>query len=742
MEEAVLANKCEDSKVVSIREYYAYKLQIRSCDKSYLLHFGRLLQQYIVDNYIKLETQRLDFYRLQQQEIRQEFLQGVVDAMATGKTEGSAIGRRIVLPATFIGGPRNMRRKYVDAMTLVQKFGKPDIFLTITCNPNWQEIKEHLSVFHAKLEKLKHELFKNNIFGDVAAYTYVIEFQKRGLPHAHFLIILKSHCRMYTVEEYDKIVCAEIPDKKENIHLFNMVVKHMLHGPCGSLNPENTCMKNATCKNFYPKMKKQLRLTMHILYTEDEIMELKLKFDVLHLIIDGSFHIILICFVTLIDEIEQYQSGRWVSPPEGAWRIFRFPLGEIKPAVIHLPLHLENYQPLTFKKRDRLSNILNNPTQRKTMLTEFFTENQTNMFARSLKLTYVQFPDYFVWKADKKIWTRRQSGDSVGRIVLAHPSEGERYYLRILLSKVCSPKSFDDLRILMESKQPLLERQLYYVDICLTIIANSCEASLFNMPYALRRLFATLLVYTCSNNPSELWLSFENALLEDFFKLKKQTRTEANMHALQQVDTFLQSMGDIFMNLTFYPTMFREINIEKNIIVSDEDLQSIHRLNKNQKIAFQTIIDRINSKKGGGFFIDGPGGTGKTFLYKALLAKIRSVGDIALATATSGIAASLLLGGRTSHSRFKIPLNLAEGVACRISKQSSLANLIRSCKVIIWDEAPMANRIAVEALNGLLQDLMDSPSLLEARLLFLVEILDKPSRWSLKGQNLRLLLPV
>lgn len=74
------------------------------------------MQQYIVDNYIKLETQRLDFYRLQQQQIRQEFFQGVVDAMENGETEGSA-------------------------MTLVQKFGKPDIFLTMTCNPNWPEIK-------------------------------------------------------------------------------------------------------------------------------------------------------------------------------------------------------------------------------------------------------------------------------------------------------------------------------------------------------------------------------------------------------------------------------------------------------------------------------------------------------------------------------------------------------------------------------------------------------------------------
>jgi len=124
------------------------------------------------------------------------------------------------------------------------------------------------------------------------------------------------------------------------------------------------------------------------------------------------------------------------------------------------------------------------------------------------------------------------------------------------------------------------------------------------------------------------------------------------MHALQQVDSFLQSMGrhlhefDILSNslvISNLETESREINTEKNIIVSEEDLQSIHRLNENQKLTFQAIIERINSKKGGGFFIDGPGGTGKTFLYRALLAKIRSVGDIALAMATSSIAASLLL---------------------------------------------------------------------------------------------------
>ena len=65
------------------------------------------------------------------------------------------------------------------------------------------------------------------------------------------------------------------------------------------------------------------------------------------------------------------------------------------------------------------------------------------------------------------------------------------------------------------------------------------------------------------------------------------------------------------------------------------------------------------------FFVDGPGGTGKTFLYSVLLAAVRSRGDVALAAASSGIAALLMEGGRTAHSRFKIPVPAHEGSTCR-----------------------------------------------------------------------------
>ncbi|GJT32310.1 ATP-dependent DNA helicase PIF1-like protein [Tanacetum coccineum] len=572
---------------------------------------------------------------------------------------------------------------------------------------------------------------------------------------------------MYRPEEYDEVVSAEIPNETDHPHLHRMVVKHMLHGPCGELNPNNVCMKkNGTCKNSYPKAYSDETTQTTDAYpiyrrrnngVTVKVRKAKLdnrwvipynayllaKFDC-HINVEICSTIKAVKYIykyickgsdrisfsvssdngsSLIDEIDQYQSGRWVSPPEGAWRIFRFLMSEMKPAVIHLQLHLENYQPLTFKKKDKLANVLQNPIQRKTMLTEFFAMNRTDKAAQSLNLTYSEFPDHFVWVQDKKFWKRRQIGDSVGRIVAAHPSEGERYYLRILLSKVRCPKSFDDLkkcngvRVATFREAALLRG--YLVDdnsqrLCLE------EASLFHLPYELRRLFATLLVYSCPNSPRELWLAYENAMLEDLLRYNQMTRREATKIALQQINGFLQSMGKNIQDFGIVPQEFssneledqaREIRAEKDIIVSQEDLDAIFKLNERQKSAFETIIEKAYSSGSGAFFVDGPGGTGKTYLYRALLAEVRSKGHIALATATSGIAASILPGGRTAHSRFKIPLDAVEGSGCRVSKQSSLAALIRDSRLIIWDEAPMAKRSAIEALNDLLQDLMNSTEL-------------------------------
>lgn len=117
----------------------------------------------------------------------------------------------------------------------------------MTCNPSWPEIEDLLlptdevqnrpdlisRVFKAKVEELKSDI-KKYIFGKVAAFMYTREFKKRGLP-PHFLIILANEYKLLSPESYDKIVCAELPDPEINDYLHSLVIKHMMHGPCGSL---------------------------------------------------------------------------------------------------------------------------------------------------------------------------------------------------------------------------------------------------------------------------------------------------------------------------------------------------------------------------------------------------------------------------------------------------------------------------------------------------------------------------
>jgi PIF1-like helicase len=108
------------------------------------------------------------------------------------------------------------------------------------------------------------------------------------------------------------------------------------------------------------------------------------------------------------------------------------------------------------------------------------------------------------------------------------------------------------------------------------------------------------------------------------------------------------------------------------------------------------------------FFIDGPGGTGKTFVENLLLANVHSQDRAALAVASSGIGAILLEGGRTSHSRFKIPLDIPSESLCNVSAQSDLAKLLQITDLIVWDEAPAQNRHCLEAVDRTLKDLRQS----------------------------------
>ena len=144
----------------------------------------------------------------------------------------------------------------------------------------------------------------------------------------------------------------------------------------------------------------------------------------------------------------------------------------------------------------------------------------------------------------------------------------------------------------------------------------------------------------------------------------------------------------------------------------EELLEKESLLNVDQKNIYNTIINALDDESDQKlFFVDGPGGYGKTFLFNMILAKVRSNYGIVIAVASLGIAALLLNGGRTAHSRFKIPIKLTKDSTLNISYQSELAELIRQTELFIWDEVPMAHRFAFEAVDRTFRDLtnVDEP---------------------------------
>ena len=117
-------------------------------------------------------------------------------------------------------------------------------------------------------------------------------------------------------------------------------------------------------------------------------------------------------------------------------------------------------------------------------------------------------------------------------------------------------------------------------------------------------------------------------------------------------------------------------------------------------------MDAVKKQNGGVFFLHGYGGTGKTFMWRTLSSALRSDKKIVLAVASSGIASLLFPGGRTAHSKFKIPIPTLDNSTCNVDKDSEHSQLFEATDVIIWDEAPMAHKNCFEALDKTLKDVM------------------------------------
>ncbi|KAL6521907.1 hypothetical protein OROMI_031784 [Orobanche minor] len=182
---------CEGGrKNISQREFFAYRMHDRDDEATTLLHSRKLFQQFLVDAFTTVESARTRWVRQNQPQLRAQMYKGLQDAYMRGETNASAQGKRIILPSSFTGGPRNMIQNYQDAMAICRWAGYPDLFITFTCNAKWPEITRFLEkrklkpedrpdivcrVFKMKLDELMNDIQRKNIFGEVKAVVYAVE---------------------------------------------------------------------------------------------------------------------------------------------------------------------------------------------------------------------------------------------------------------------------------------------------------------------------------------------------------------------------------------------------------------------------------------------------------------------------------------------------------------------------------------------------------------------------------------
>ena len=548
-----------------------------------------------------------------------------------------------------------------------------------------------------------------------------------------------------------------------------LVLKFMIHGPCGAFNPSSSCMQDGKCIRNFPKpLRPQTTLSedsyasyrrrntgrLHRVgphHVDNRFVVpyspyLLFKYQC-HINVESVFSLKSVKYIYKYvykggdratvefsrdhNEVKHYLDARFITASEACWRLFEFGMHSQKPAVVKLQVHLPAQQPVVFNPAHQpgVADVVAQVQMgdRDSTLTAFFKANQRYPdMARAL--LYHEFPQKFVWAKSTREWKPRQRGFAIGRMYYVQPTAGEKFYLRLLLTAVRGPLSFADLRtyrhVTVDSFEDACRaRGLLHDDrewhICLE------DASAMQTGSQLRRLFVTILLDCAPVNPLQLWLDFQDSICDDLrhalqhrlHPIPDPSDEQVHDYGLFLIDSIMQQKGKSLADIHSMPTSHMQWEDEHdNPLIAEQlnydhglELQSATHLrgqfNLEQEAAFSEIVLAVRECTGQCFFLQGAGGCGKTFVYSAVSHHIRAEGKIVLCVASSGIASLLLPGGTTGHYRFKIPLTLHERSSCSIMRNTHLAELLRATSLIIWDEALMLNRHAFEAVDRCLRDI-------------------------------------
>jgi hypothetical protein len=250
------------------------------------------------------------------------------------------------------------------------------------------------------------------------------------------------------------------------------------------------------------------------------------------------------------------------------------------------------------------------------------------------------------------------------------------------------------------------------------------DAVFRSMPQTIMHLFVAILAHCAPQNPNALWERAKDGMADNYaYNTLSSTRVRTTPTidhyalVLRDINISLRKLGK---SLNDFPDLApgiphpedsntnREIEEQLNIQYTDSELNAYQLLNEEQRPIYDTIVQAVEQNIPSVTYIDGPGGTGKTFLYNCILAQVRSRGMIALAVASTALAASFFERGTTAHLRFKVPLNCGANDECNIPRGTDLAELMQQTRLIIFDEAPASSKHIPEAIDRMLRDVCET----------------------------------
>jgi len=370
-----------------------------------------------------------------------------------------------------------------------------------------------------------------------------------------------------------------------------------------------------------------------------------------------------------------------------------------------------------------------------TQLVAYFNANQDLTLGELARDTlYEDFPSKFVWKTDGgvKRWEKRQrgSGCEAGRMPTVHPSSGDLFYLRLLLKNKKGATSFQDLRTIRDVESgevirvcPTFKAMCVALDLCEDDKQwedTLEEAIHMRRPRAIRDLFTNICLNCNPTDPRALLEKYKEHMQDDFL-LKRQeavTQTEDEHERLAHND-LLRALNLNFQdhdktNASFDIDMPEDIG-QQDVIVDTSEIDpdaeeyyndNYEKMNEEQSKIFDQINSCVERDVGGLFNIDAPGGSGKTFLSNVLLSCVRKDLQIAISSAMSGIAATMMKLGTTYHRRFGVPIPCHQDSTSMIKLDSKEAIAIKNARVIIIDEVSMMEYKLLEMMDRFLKTLM------------------------------------